>query len=197
MNSGSLPPLTRDGRCSDPHEISAVAREFGFELLTGPAIAEARALAASLLGEGIASVDCYRMVQEIVGTGVFGLRESGGPLVGLSASFPLSQAGLDAIRSNTFDGVDLDCATLSRPGQTPAAYYGWGFAGATRAAASTVLRLSRAIHRRLFWGTPTYTRAVTAEGMRACLGIGFSPAPGDDLTLLWIPPNVYKPTAAR
>jgi hypothetical protein len=185
---------TTDGRCPDPNQITAVAAEFGLALLDGDDVVAARELAASLLGEGIATLESYRTVRGILGSGIFGFFE-GGQLTGLSASFSLNEHGLAEVKSGSFDALHLDGNLIAKPGDRPAAYYGWGFLGVTKRAAATVVLLSRAIHRRLFWGVPTYTRAVTPAGMRACLGLGFVPAPGDDATLVWIPPHAFVPGA--
>lgn len=185
-----------DGKCSEPSAVTEVARAYGFDLLEAPELPLARALAAEVLGDEIASLQSYQTVRSHYGAGIYGFREEQ-RLTGLSASFALNAQGLRQLKRGQLDSLELDRTLLAAPGEAPAAYYGWGFLGVTRRAAANVVILSRAIHRRLFWATPTYTRAVTEAGMRACLSLGFVHAPGAEPTLLWIAPNAFPPGHAR
>jgi hypothetical protein len=188
--------VVADGACRDPEQVNAVAVSYGFELLGGGDLGDARALAAAVLGAQIASLKSYQNVRAIYGAGIYGFREQG-KLTGLSASFALNQAGLAALILGRLNTLELEPGFIATPGQAPAAYYGWGFLGVTKRAAATVVLLSRAIHRRLFWATPTYTRAVTEDGMRACHHLGFVRVPGGEPSLLWIAPSAFAPGASR
>lgn len=181
-----------DGCCCEANAVNAIAQTCGFESLDAAAIRQARALAVSLLGEGIAPVCAYEGVAARVGGGLFGFREAGA-LTGLNASFPLNAAGLAALQAARFDTINIDVELLARPGERPAAYYGWGLIASTRAGAAAVMRLSYAIHRALYWATPTFARVLTADGRRACARMGFVAASTADPTLVWIPPGRYAP----
>ena len=115
------------------------------------------------------------------------------PITALLAAFPVNARGLDLLQDGSFDTINIDVSTISSPGETPAAYYGWGFAAATKDGGRAVVKASAQIHRELYWATPTFARAVTADGLRALSSIGFLPTNGADRSLLWIPANLFAP----
>lgn len=166
--------ISKDGKNRLPENVALVAAQHGLGVLDADGIAEARALAAQLIGEGVADVDRFAALQSHFGAAVFGLRQDG-VLTGLLAAFPLNAIGLRTLERAAFDAVMLDLAQVARPGEQPAAYYGWGFAATNKDGARAVLRASVDIHRLLYWGVPTFARAVTSDGMRALQSIGFHP----------------------
>ena len=166
----------QDGRNTLPQNVAAVAAQHGLEILDAAAIREARALAVRLIGEGVASADSLIELQSKFGAALFGLRQEGS-LTGLLAAFPLNAAGLSALEAGVFDAVALDTGLVARPGEDPAAYYGWAFAATNHDGGRAVMMASVDIHRLLYWAVPTYARAVTADGSRALQRIGFRPHP--------------------
>lgn len=172
MQPSALPQPARDGANSDPSQVAAVAGFFGLRVLDEEGIDEARRFAASLIGEGIAPTASYLAVQRIFPASVFGFRE-GGALTGVLSAFPLTASGYLSLREGTFNAIDVDAAWIAAPRLTPAAYYGWGFAATTREGGRAVVKASVEIHRRLYWATPTFARAVTDDGVRALTSIGF------------------------
>lgn len=181
-----------DGRCSDPTQIGAVAAQHGLVLLGDSDIRRARALAAQLVEGKVAHDSVFVSVQRAAGAAIFGFFE-GSRLTALLAAFPVNTKGLALLERGCFDAFDLDLATVARPGELPAAYYGWGFAAATRDGGRAVVKASAQIHRELYWATPTFARAVTTDGLRALSSIGFQPTNGPDRALLWIPANHFLP----
>ncbi|MCX7359771.1 MAG: hypothetical protein NT015_16740 [Alphaproteobacteria bacterium] len=163
-----------DGRNTLPQNVAVVAARHGLEILDAEAIREARTLAAQLIGEGVATAECLIALQSQFGAALFGLRQEGA-LTGLLAAFPLNEAGLEALEHGAFDAVALDTALVARPGETPAAYYGWAFAATNQDGGRAVMMASVDIHRLLYWAVPTFARAVTADGSRALQRIGFRP----------------------
>jgi hypothetical protein len=164
----------QNGRNTLPQNVAAVAAQHGLEILDAEAIREARTLAVQLIGEGVASAERLISLQSRFGAALFGLRQEGS-LTGLLAAFPLNAAGLEALERGAFDAVALDTALVARPGEDPAAYYGWAFAATNHDGGRAVMMASVDIHRLLYWAVPTFARAVTADGSRALQRIGFRP----------------------
>ncbi len=164
----------QNGRNTLPQNVATVAAQHGLEILDAPAIREARVLAVQLIGEGVASAERLIGLQSQFGAALFGLRQEG-VLTGLLAAFPLNAAGLEALERDAFDAVELDTALVARPGEEPAAYYGWAFAATNHDGGRAVMMASVDIHRLLYWAVPTFARAATADGSRALQRIGFRP----------------------
>jgi len=177
-----------DGNNTCPAKVAAVAAQYGLEALGVPSLVEAHAIAVRLIGEGVAPAERLIALQAHFSASVFGLRESG-QLTGLLAAFPLNALGLAAVENQSFDAAALDIELVSSPGERPAAYYGWGFAATTKDGARAVMRASSDIHRLLYWGAPTFARAVTNDGVRALQSIGFRPH-AVSAGLFHIPPSM-------
>ncbi|HYD89281.1 MAG TPA: hypothetical protein VEA80_17515 [Vitreimonas sp.] len=160
------------GRNRDPDRVAAAAAEFSLMPLDQAGIAEARALAAALIGQGIAETADFVAVQRVFPASVFGIRENG-RLTGVLAAFPLNRMGLKTVEQDCFDAVRLDSRLVAAAGEDPAAYYGWGFAATSKDGARAVMKTCVAIHRNLYFATPTFARAVTSDGVRALQSIGF------------------------
>lgn len=175
-----------DGRCSNQSEVGRVVGQYGLEALDDDAIRLARALAANLISEHIASADTFIAVQRIVGNAVFGCREANA-LTGLLACFPVTKEGCVQIMRGDFDAVDVDLGLIAAPGEAPAAYYGWGYAASTKEGGRAVVKASLHVQRELYWALPTFARAVTDAGKRSLCSIGFTPFSETDASLLWIP----------
>jgi len=179
------------GRNVDPDYVARLAATFGLHVLGEVEMGEAQALAARLIGPGIADADAFGALQRAAGAAIFGARQDGA-LVALLAAFPVNAAGLSRLEQDCFDAMALDMALLAPPGELPAAYYGWGFAASTKEGGRAVVKASLAIHRELYWGVATYARAVTADGVRALTSIGFVAAPKGE-GLFVIPPLSIVP----
>ena len=177
------------GRCSNPAEIAAVAQQFGLRVLDDAGVAIARALAVRLVPGGVAEASVFQAVQHAAGAAVFGFYEES-TLTALLAAFPLNEYGRSGLACGGFDALQVDISLIAQPGEIPAAYYGWGFAAATKEGGRAVVKASAQIHRELFWATPTYARAVTADGLRALTAIGFQQAGVHNPSLLWINPSL-------
>jgi len=181
------------GRCSDPAEVGAVALQHGLMLLGDNDIRTARALAARLVSGEVAPDSAFIAVQHAAGAAIFGFFE-GGDITALLAAFAVNAKGLELLQRGGFDAVNIDVSTIASPGEMPAAYYGWGFAASTKDGGRAVVKASAQIHRELYWATPTFARAVTADGLRALSAIGFQPTNNADRSLLWIPANHFVPS---
>jgi hypothetical protein len=177
------------GRCSNPSEVARIAALYGLALLDDAGVSLARELACRLVPGEVAPAATFQAVQRAAGAAVFGFHEAG-VLTGVLAAFPLNAKGLEQLTAGGFDALNLDIDLVSRPGQLPGAYYGWGFAASTKDAGRSVVKASVQIHRELYWATPTFARAVTPDGLRALTSIGFRPVRADDEALLWIAPNL-------
>lgn len=189
------PLIDSTGRSGDPAAYARVVQEAGLVVLTEPDIAKAHQLAQTLIGGPMAPLSTYLAVQQLVKAAIFGIFEKN-QLTGALASFPVNAEGLTQLESGDFNARDLDLSLLSPPGAAPSAYYGWGFAGATKRAAGAVVLASRALHRRLFWAIPTFARAVTPAGLRAVQAIGFRPVSDGPDGLVRIEPFSFAPGAA-
>ena len=185
--------LIVSGICADPRQVSAIASQHGLILLDDDEVCAARALAARLVSGEVAPDSAFVAVQHTAGAAIFGFFENA-EITALLAAFPVNARGLDLLKRGSFDAINIDLSTIARPGESPAAYYGWGFAAATKDGGRAVVKASAQIHRELYWATPTFARAVTADGLRALSAIGFQPTSSADRSLLWIPANAFVPS---
>lgn len=182
-------PLLQEeaGRCADPAAIMRVASAFGLKTLDDAGVSDARALAHSLLGDQVAPGTAFVAVQRRFAAAVMGFVEDG-VITGVLSAFPLNAAGLDCMERGAFDAFNLDLALVASPGERPSAYYGWGFAARTKEAGRAVVKASVEIQRQLYWATPCFARAVSADGVRALTSIGFRRYASADASLLWMAP---------
>lgn len=176
------------GKCSDKNEIARIAALFDLAVLDETGVIEGRALAAQLLGESIAPAENFVAVQRAAGAALLGFFEDG-KMTGLLAAFPLSAKGHEHLQAGSFDPINLDLGLICWNGETPEAYYGWGFVASTKDGARAVVKATAAIHQALFWATPTYARATTADGLRALSSLGFRPVGWNDPQMLWLAPR--------
>lgn len=176
------------GRCSDRALIGKVAARFGLQVLDDAGVKEGRALAARLLNEAVASEECFLLIHHAVGAAFLGFYEDA-QLTGFMAAFPLNRDGHERVQSGAFDAINLDPLLVSWDGDPPEAYYGWGFVASTKEGGRAVVKASAALHQELFYATPTYARAVTADGLRALTSLGFRPVIWADPRLLYLAPR--------
>jgi hypothetical protein len=183
-----------EGRVSAPGRICGVAAEYGLKLADPGEIRAGREIAARLISEGIASAETFIAVQAITRASVFVYLE-GRAVTGMLGLFLLRPAGLAAIDAGSFDAVNPDLTLVTRPGEMPAACYGWGFAGATNTGGGAAVKAAVALRNQLFWRIPVFTRTATADGVRVILGkMGYQKYREDDPTLVWLPPSEKAPS---
>lgn len=185
----------RGGACSNPNEVRAVAGRHGLVWLDDGQIGAARSLAARLVSGAVAPESVFSAVQHAAGAAVFGFFENGA-ISALLAAFAVNARGLAQLQRGVYETLDIDLTTIAAPGEAPAAYYGWGFAASTKDGGRAVVKASAQIHRELYWATPTFARAVTADGLRALSSIGFQQTDTPDRSLLWIPAYAFPPKRA-
>lgn len=196
MGVDGLPSLLKKGREYLPERICEVTSTFGLVLADLDQIRQARAISAALVGEGVAATETFVAVQQITQSSVFVYCEDGA-VTGVLGLFFLRQAGLDAIEKGAFDAVNLDLDLVARPGEAPAAGYGWGFAATTHAGGRAVVKASAALRDTLFWGLPAFTRTATPDGVRVILGsLGYKPYGQGQTTLVWLPALNAAPVKA-
>lgn len=183
------------GRVSAPGRICGVAAEFGMKLADDAEIRAAREIAAQLINDGIASAETFSAVQAITHASVFVFLE-GRAVTGMLGLFLVRAAGLRAIENGAFDGVNPDLDMVARPGETPAACYGWGFAGTTNLGGGNAVKAAVALRNRLFWRIPVFTRTATPDGVRVITGkMGYQIYNPADPTLVWMPPAQAAPSS--
>ncbi len=151
-------------------------------------IAKARDLAAALIGPDIATTETLSAVQAIRWGSVLVAEDPSG-VSGVLATLLLRAGGRSAIESGRFDGVGVDLDLVSRPGETPAAFYAWGVAARDKdAARSLVAGAARLTW--LFRFIPRFARAATAAGARTLTQrMGYLPV-SDSTGLFWLPAEV-------
>lgn len=182
-----------EGRVSAPGLICAVAGEYGLKLAGDAEIREARTLTAKLISDGIATAEVFSRVQAITGASVFVYLE-GRSVTGMLGLFLLRPAGLRAIEAGTFDAVTPNYDLITRPGEQPAACYGWGFAGTTQTGGGAAVKAAVALRNRLFWRIPVFTRTATPDGVRVITGkMGYQVYRKSDPALVWMPPSTEPP----
>lgn len=184
-----------DGRVSDPTQIAAVAAQFAMELASDDDIRAGREIAARLISDSIASAETFIAMQRLTRASVFVHREAGA-VTGMLGLFLLRPVGLAAIQKAHFDAIAPDFDQVARPGETPAACYGWGFAATTDRGAGAAVKTAVAMQKRLFWAIPTFTRTATPDGARVILGpMGYQIYSASDPTLVWRPAALAAPAS--
>ena len=179
-------PVDPVGKCADPKAVIACNEAFGLRLMSEDDIRAAHRPAAERL-DGIATVDVFIAVNRITGASTFQYREPSGAATGFLAMFPVRAGALAQLAQGAFNGVEVDLDLVARPGETPAAWYGWGFAALTRRAGAAVISAACAVQQRLYWGVPAYSRTATPDGVRVVGGkMGYRPAGGVDPAMVWI-----------
>jgi hypothetical protein len=182
-----------DGRVNDPERIAEVAASFDLAPASDDDIRMGRQIAARLIGEGIAAADTFIAMQRLTRSSVFVYREEGA-VTGMLGLFLLRPVGLRAIEAGVFDAVTPDMDMVARPGERPAACYGWGFAASTERGGAAVVRTAVALQERLFWAIPTFTRTATPDGLRVILGpMGYQRYSQSDPMLVWRPAAASAP----
>ncbi len=182
-----------EGRVSAPGRICGVAAEFGLKLAIDSEIRDARAITAKLISDSIASPEVFSAVQAITHASVFVYLE-GRAVTGMLGLFLIRPSGLRAIESGTFDGINPDLDMVTRPGEMPAACYGWGFAGTTNVGGGAAVKAAVALRNRLFWRIPVFTRTATADGVRVITGkMGYEVYSESDPSLVWMRPAAEAP----
>jgi hypothetical protein len=139
--------------------------EAGYEVAAVSDIAEAHALVERLVGPPVASVETLQAVQSHSTCSLFVMREEG-RLTGLYAELALAEAGLKALESGAFNGLDPDLGQVARPGDRVAAFYCWGLAADTRRSQVNGVRAVIAARDKVYPDLPFFTTAAGSDGAR-------------------------------
>lgn len=174
------------GTCTDRDTVASLAAAYNLEALDAPDIAVAREIGAKLIGETLASADTLIAIQQTARSVVFGYRENGA-LTGMMALLPLREAARALLIEGRFDARAPSLDLVARPGEAPACYYAWGIAATSKQAARAMIQASSALRRTLFWAIPSFTRAVTGDGLRLMRSFGYRPVGDDDPQLIMAP----------
>jgi hypothetical protein len=150
---------------------------------------EARAFAAALIGPDIVSPQTLSWVHAYTGGALF-LAHEDGRLTGVLATVMLTEAGVRACFTDTFEALDPDLNHVAPAGSDPAGAYAWGVAGSTRDTAKRVVAAGGSIYANELGHLPYFTRPATAAGARLVLErFGFQPIPGATSGIVWMPPR--------
>lgn len=186
MSSALTSSAHPTGICTDRTLVARLAAAFGLEVLQADDIATARAIGAAMIGAELASAETLIMCEHAAEAVVFGYREAGA-LTGMMALLPLNARGHAQIEAAAFDAQAPALDLVARPGEAPSAYYAWGIAATSKEAARRMIKTSAALRRLLFWAIPTYTRAVTDDGLRLMSSFGYRPFTDKDPHLIMAP----------
>lgn len=186
MNRAAPETIHPTGKCTDRDDVARLAAGFGLEVLQGADIALARDVGAAMIGPNLASAATLQRIEEHARAVVFGYREAG-RLTGMMALLPLNARGHEALQLGAFDAREPDLDAVAQPGETPHCYYAWGIAALSKDAARALIKASSALHARLFWDIPSYTRAATGDGLRLMTSFGYRPLSLSDPNLLVAP----------
>lgn len=143
----------------------SVLAQHGFSLATDAEIEAGRAVAASLVGDGIAATETMRRIQARTGCACFVLRGQEGMTAALSI-IPLTAAALPGLSRGQFDAISPAEDLVARPQDDMAALYIWGGAGLTWRGRMQAVSAAMALREDAHPTLPTYARAATSEGER-------------------------------
>jgi hypothetical protein len=154
-------------------------------------LAAGRALAAELINPQIASEEALRAIHARNGAGLYVVREEG-VVTGMLALVLLNEAGFHALLDDTFAALNPALEHVAGRTEEPAAIYGWGVAGANRAAAATAALAAQASCE--ISPCPFFARAATEAGLRLLTRrMMLTLYPGSASGLLWRPwPQVRR-----
>jgi hypothetical protein len=163
--------------------------EFDMYLARPDQIVEAREFAAALIGGENVSSETIAWVQERTGVGLF-LAHEDGRLTGIWAAVLLTEAGVRACMTDSFNALHPDPSHLVEKGEEPAGMYTWAVAGSTKESARRVVAAGANIYRNRLSRLPYFTRPVTPAGLRLVIErFGFQLVPGSTNGLAWMPPG--------
>jgi hypothetical protein len=135
----------------------------GLEVATPDDIVEAHALVERLVGPPLAGPSVMRAIHDRTQASVFVIREDG-RITGVLGELALVEAGLRALETGTFNGVDPDLEHIARPGDPVSAWYCWGFAAETRRAAAIGVKATIVSRNDVYRDLPLFARAVKPAG---------------------------------
>ncbi|MES1200114.1 MAG: hypothetical protein ABUS57_01540 [Pseudomonadota bacterium] len=178
------------GRANQPERTRAVAALFDLRLADEDDIRVVREISSQRIGDAVASVETFSAVQRRTQSSVFVFGEKGAvsAMVGL---FFLREPALALLDCCAFDASKPDLELIAPPGEPGAAAYGWGFVATSPAGGHAVVRAAMAFRDTLSWAIPTFTRTATEDGVRIIRGPMRYQIyrPGEDQTLVWLPPS--------
>jgi hypothetical protein len=164
-----------------------LANSLGFAAPSPVEISQARALAAALMRQQVASVEAYLSVQQIQPASTLVYRQDG-EVTGVVANLLLRHSAVAMLRTGRFDGMAIALDLLSRSDERPDLYYIWGIAGATQRASAAVAGLTIRLRYEPLADLDAYALAATPMGRR--LGVtrlGFRPLRHADDNLIMSP----------
>ncbi len=165
-----------------PSDLSAI----GLSIPVHDELADARAIAARLIGSHIASLETFHAVAKRNPTSLMVYHEQG-VVTGLLGFLLLRPPALYNLATDKFDAVNPDLDLLTEPNEEPLAAYGWGLAATSLRAAAVVLNGAN-LFRELMPSIPFFARAATPDGRRILCGrLGYTPFPRNTSGLLWSP----------
>jgi hypothetical protein len=138
----------------------------GLELASDADLALAHALVERTVGPPLASLAVMRTIQTHNQSSLYVIREHG-IITGVLGELPLTEAGLEALVSGAFDGVDPSLDHVAAPGDPIAAYYCWGLAAETRHASVVGVKGVVAARNVTYPEQPFFARAAEAKGSAA------------------------------
>ena len=148
-------------------------------------VAEARALAARLIGGRMAAARTIARIHRDTGAGLFIVRGDDGPR-GLLAFVLLSAVGARGAANDRFGALRPPAEHVARGGQEPAAIYSWAIAAADKDAARRLIEGHERLRHAAVPHLPFYARMATDDGRRLGIGkLGFKAVPGSTSGLYW------------
>ena len=142
----------------------------------------------ALIGDWIANIETIVEVSRRNPLSLLVYRENG-KVTGVVCYLMLRPAGLLAIATDKFNGVNPDLDMIAGTGEVPLAGYGWALAAKSRKAAAAVLVGLEKVRSELYPNIPFFARAATNDGRRVLCGrLRYLPFPRSNTGLLWSPP---------
>jgi hypothetical protein len=163
--------------------ILASTAEIGLAPPTHGELAEARVLAARLMGHEVASLETFLAAMAVQPTAVLVFKEEG-RVTGVVAQILVNRRAVDQIVAGRLDALNLDPALLTMEGRRPVASYYWGVAASTKAAGRATLAGGDAVTAP-FPTLTAFCRAVTGAGRHVAITrYGYRPLRGPDDELM-------------
>jgi hypothetical protein len=159
----------------DSEGMLAVGREFDMTPPTLAELAEARALAQTLMDHEVVSEATLIKVLAIQPASTLVYREDG-KITGVSGQLMLTPPTFRIMLAGAFDALNVDTELLAREGDLVSLGYGWGIAASSKPAANAVSWVGRTMRLRLYTHIAGFTRAVTEVGRHIALNrYGYEP----------------------
>lgn len=136
--------------------------------------AAVHAIATAEIGDGLASLEEIKRVDELTDAAIWVVRRHGA-ITGFLAPLALTLTGRQALVEDTFDAAHIRPEWVARMGEPLAGFYCWSYAGTDQMTRGVLVTALRRLIDQHFPDLPFFGRDSTEAGARIMRHLGFFP----------------------